>query len=204
MLQNYVKVLIRSAILVPVPGHEAPNFINTLRTLKSVKRWLKECYSGSETRTFEIGQDHIFWAYFMTLHQRVIAAGGWVRNEAGELLVIERNGKLDMPKGKLESKETVEVCAVREVQEECRVKRCKITGPAVRTYHCYPDRGEYMLKTTYWYPMVTDYSKKLKPQIDEGITAVYWATPELLKERMAELPTYNSLTETFEKFIEEA
>jgi hypothetical protein len=33
---------------------------------------------------------------------------------------------------------------------------------------------------------------------------VYWATPELLKERMAELPTYNSLTETFEKFIEEA
>ena len=204
MLQNYVKVFIRGAILVPVPGQEAPDFINTLLTIKSVKRWLKECYNGSETRTFEIGQNHVFWAYFMTLHQRVIAAGGWVRNEAGELLVIERNGKLDMPKGKLESKETVEVCAVREVQEECHVKQCKITGPAVCTYHCYLNRGGYTLKTTYWYPMLTNYSKKLKPQIDEGITAVYWATPELLKERMAELPTYNSLTETFEKFIEEA
>ena len=188
---------------MPVPGQEAPDFINTLVTLKSVKRWLKECYNGSETRTFEIGQDHVFWAYFITLHQRIIAAGGWVRNEAGELLVIERNGKLDMPKGKLESKETVEVCAVREVQEECRVKRCKIIGPAVRTYHCYPNKGDYMLKTTYWFPMVTDYIKKLKPQIEEGITAVYWVSPALLKERMAELPTYNSLTETFEKFTKE-
>ena len=140
----------------------------------------------------------------MALHRQVIAAGGWVRNEVGELLIIERNGKLDMPKGKLESKETIKACAVREVQEQCRVKRCKITGPAVRTYHCYPDKGEYMLKTTYWFPMVTDYSKKLNPQIEEGITAVYWATPAFLKDRMQVLPTYNSLTETFEKFTEEA
>jgi len=185
---------------VKVPVALAGDFINTLRTLKGIKRWLRECYNGSETRTIEIGQEHMFWTYFMAMHRQVIAAGGWVRNEAGELLVIERNGKLDMPKGKLESKETVEVCAVREVQEECRVKRCKITGPAVRTYHCYPDKGEYMLKTTYWYPMVTDYTKKLKPQVEEGITAVYWATPAFLKERMEVLPTYNSLTETFEKF----
>ena len=59
---------------MPVPGHEAPDFINTLLTQKSVKRWLKECYNGSETRTIEIGQEHIFWAYFMALHRQVIAA----------------------------------------------------------------------------------------------------------------------------------
>ena len=199
-----MKVFIRGAILVPVPGDAAPDFINTLLTLKRVKRWLKECYDGSETRTFEIGQDHRFWTFFLALHRRVIAAGGWVKNSTGDLLVIERNGKLDMPKGKLESKETIEECAVREVQEECRVKRCKITGPFVRTYHCYPEKGEYTLKSTFWYPMSTDYSKKLKPQLDEGITAVYWASPALLKKRMTELPTYNSLTETFKKFIEEA
>jgi len=204
MQQNYAKVFIKGAVLVSVPGEEAPDFINTLLTLKSLKRWLKDCYKGLENRTFEIGQDHVFWSLFSSLHKRVIAAGGWVRNEAGELLIIERNGKLDMPKGKLESKETIEKCAVREVKEECRVKRCVITGPAVVTYHCYPDKGDYMLKSTYWFPMVTDYSKTLKPQIDEGITAVYWASPALLKERMKELPTYNSLTETFEKFIEKS
>ena len=83
------------------------------------------------------------------------------------------------------------------------VKQCKITGPAVRTYHCYLNRGGYTLKTTYWYPMLTNYAKKLKPQIDEGITAVL-GVAGTVKGRMAELPTYNSLTETFEKFTQEA
>jgi hypothetical protein len=110
---------------------------------------------------------------------------------------------LDLPKGKLELRETIAVCAVREVEEECRVKRCEITGPAVKTYHCYIHKGEFALKTTYWYPMKTDYAKKLKPQTAEGISAVYWATPSVIKQRLMEIPSYNSLEEVFLDFIAE-
>ena len=55
----------------------------------------------------KIGIDHEFWSLFLTLHHHIIAGGGWVRNPEGQLLVIERNGKLDLPKGKLELKETI-------------------------------------------------------------------------------------------------
>ena len=203
MLQNYVKVFIHRAVLVPVPGGNGPEFINTLSTLKEVKRWIKDLYKSEATSHYEIGGDHPFWSFFLTIHHHIIAAGGWVRNAEGQLLVIERNGKLDMPKGKIESKETIEVCAVREVEEDCRVKRCVITGPYVRTFHCYPNKGEYALKTTYWYPMSTDYAKKLKPQKEEGITAVYWASKQDVAKRMLEIPAYNSLVEAFEAYCSE-
>lgn len=185
---------------MPVPGAEAPDFINTLLTVKKLRKWLKTIYNGEVQGTIEIGCDHSFWDLFLTQHHMIIAGGGWVKNMEGELLIIERNGKIDMPKGKLEDKEDIATCAVREVKEECRVKRCEITGPAIKTYHCYPYKGDFALKTTYWYPMRTDYSKKLKPQKEEGITAVYWATPELLRQRMEEMPVYNSLEEELKRF----
>jgi len=203
MLQNYTKVFIHKAILVVVPGAFAPEFINNLSTARKVQKWLKGCYKDPVKQVVEIGVDHDFWALFLTLHHHIIAGGGWVRNNDGQLLVIERNGKLDLPKGKLELRETIAVCAVREVEEECRVKRCEITGPAVKTYHCYIHKGEFALKTTYWYPMKTDYSKKLKPQTAEGISAVYWATPSVIKQRLMEIPFYNSLEEVFLDFIAE-
>lgn len=200
MLQNYTKVFIHKAILVVVPGAFAPEFINTLSTARQVQKWLKGCYKEPAKQVIEIGIEHDFWSLFLTLHHHIIAGGGWVRNADGHLLVIERNGKLDLPKGKLESRETIAVCAVREVEEECRVKRCEITGPAVKTYHCYIHKGAFALKTTYWFPMKTDYAKKLKPQTAEGISAVYWATPELIKQRLTEIPSYNSLEEVFQDF----
>lgn len=188
-----------------VPGAVAPEFINTLSTARQVQKWLKGCYKESAKQVIEIGIEHDFWSLFLTLHHHIIAGGGWVRNADGHLLVIERNGKLDLPKGKLELRETIAVCAVREVEEECRVKRCEITGPAVKTYHCYIHKGSFALKTTYWFPMKTDYAQKLKPQTGEGISAVYWATPELIKQRLTEIPSYNSLEEVFQDFaIQEA
>src|SRR6056300_1603357 len=90
MLQNYVKVFIHRAVLVPVPGCEGSEFINTLSTLKEVKRWLKDLYKSDTAEYFEIGSDHPFWSLFLTLHHHVLAGGGWVRNPEGHLLVIER------------------------------------------------------------------------------------------------------------------
>ena len=50
------------------------------------------------------------------------AAGGLVINESDEIMLIFRRGKWDLPKGKLDKGETIEQCAVREVQEETGLK----------------------------------------------------------------------------------
>jgi 8-oxo-dGTP pyrophosphatase MutT (NUDIX family) len=203
MLQNYTKVFIKGSVLIPVPGAQAPEIINRLSTKKKVKAFLKDLHSESLNVQLEIGTDHSFWALFMALHKGVIAAGGWVKNQEGNLLIIERNGKLDMPKGKLEFHEKIEKCALREVEEECKVKGLKITGEPIKTLHCYSIKGGFALKTTFWYPMYTEHEKKLKPQKEEGITDVYWASPKKLRKKLAKMPSYNSLKEVFDKYVEE-
>ena len=45
-----------------------------------------------------------------------------------------------MPKGKLEFHESIDACAKREVEEECKVSQLRITGPAVKTAIVTPSR----------------------------------------------------------------
>ena len=47
----------------------------------------------------------------------ILAAGGLVKKQQ-DYLFIYRNGKWDLPKGKLENNETFSQCALREVEEE--------------------------------------------------------------------------------------
>ena len=54
------------------------------------------------------------------------AGGGLVENEKGEVLFMFRRGKWDLPKGKLDPGETLEACALREVEEETGVGRAGI------------------------------------------------------------------------------
>src|ERR1700752_3638652 len=56
----------------------------------------------------------------------VIAGGGLVQNEKNEVLIIFRKGKWDLPKGKLDKKEKIEDCAIREVEEETGLKNVKL------------------------------------------------------------------------------
>ena len=48
----------------------------------------------------------------------VQTGGGLVRNKSGEILLIFRRGKWDLPKGKLDDNESILECAIREVREE--------------------------------------------------------------------------------------
>ena len=50
--------------------------------------------------------------------KEVTAAGGLVSNRRGDYLLISRNGLWDLPKGHQEPGEDIEICAIREVQEE--------------------------------------------------------------------------------------
>ncbi len=102
------------------------------------------------------------------------AGGGLVLNEAEELLMILRNGKWDLPKGKKEKREQISTTALREVEEETGVKGL-ILGPQLDiTYHWY-HRKNWCLKQTYWYAMKAK-KQKTKGQADEGIEEVRWVS----------------------------
>ncbi|WP_424494994.1 NUDIX hydrolase [Salinimicrobium sp. GXAS 041] len=104
----------------------------------------------------------------------VTAAGGLVYNEKGEMLFIHRNGRWDLPKGKVEKKESLEDGAIREVEEETGVKDLKISDFLLKTYHIFQRGGKYKLKVTHWYEMRTNYTGPLVPEESEGIKKAKW------------------------------
>ena len=116
------------------------------------------------------------WQYFSDQFKIIEAAGGKVFNEKKETLFIFRNDKWDLPKGKIEKDESIEEAAIREVEEETGIKNLKIVKPLETTYHIYKYKKKYVLKISYWFKMRTDYSGKLSPQQEEGITKVEWLT----------------------------
>jgi 8-oxo-dGTP pyrophosphatase MutT (NUDIX family) len=102
------------------------------------------------------------------------AAGGIVKNEADEYLFIFRNGKWDLPKGKIEKGENSRAAAIREVEEECGI-RIESSGEKIcNTYHLYEMSGGIVIKKTNWYWMKAKKKGKLIPQLEEGITDVRW------------------------------
>jgi len=101
------------------------------------------------------------------------AAGGLIRNEKDETLLIFRRGKWDLPKGKLDDGETLEQCAVREVLEETGLK-VKLVAPLLITYHTYHQGTSFILKESHWYTMKTNSHQPLVPQTEEDIEQVKW------------------------------
>lgn len=116
----------------------------------------------------------------------VKAAGGVVRNSKKEFLFIYRNKKWDLPKGKLNKRESIEMAAIREVEEETGVKNLTIDSFITDTYHIFKREETYFLKKTTWFLMSTDFKDTLIPQQEEGITKVCWKTdaeiPKILKK----------------------
>ncbi len=119
---------------------------------------------------------------FLKFLPNVIAGGGKVLNPSGQILFIFRNGKWDLPKGKAETRETIDQTALREVEEETGIKGLQITKPLEITYHIFKRNNKYQIKKTYWFEMFSDYTGDLKPQLSEGITKVKWIGPNKLKK----------------------
>jgi len=115
---------------------------------------------------------------FTTKIPLVVAGGGVVTNKKGKVLFIFRNDKWDLPKGKLDKGETIEECALREVEEETGVKKLKIENFLQTTYHVFKRNDTYKLKEVHWYAMTTSYKGKLKGQKSEGIEKVKWKGPK--------------------------
>ena len=116
----------------------------------------------------------------------VTAAGGFVLRESTgdlELLLIFRRGVWDLPKGKLDSGETVEECAIREVCEEVGIEDVAITGALGTTIHGYRYDESYAVKTTHWFAMRTD-EESFTPQRKEKIDRVEWVSLPRARERL--------------------
>lgn len=120
----------------------------------------------------------------------VRAAGGIVTASDGSMLLIFRNGRWDLPKGKVEPAETLCQAALREVAEETGV-HCQITlspnclcADAIKTYHIFNLYGGWHLKQTSWFPMTAE-KQAPHPQLEEGITDVVWVSPDEFIRRLS-------------------
>lgn len=106
------------------------------------------------------------------------AAGGIVK-KGENLLFIFRNGRWDLPKGKIDPGETPQVAAIREVQEECGITLLQIKRELPSTFHIYQTpftdpSGLWVLKETSWFEMEYSGFKEPLAKEDEGITEVNW------------------------------
>ena len=115
---------------------------------------------------------------------KIIAAGGLVTNENNELLMIFRRGKWDLPKGKLDKGETIEECAIREVEEETGIGNVELGKLIGLTFHEYFDRciNDDAIKETHWYEMKVKGSPTPTPQEEEHIEKIIWANDKAIKE----------------------
>ena len=105
------------------------------------------------------------------------AAGGLVKNDEKNILMIFRRGKWDLPKGKLNKGEKMEYCATREVEEETGLKDVKLESPLIVTYHTYHEGTKFILKESHWFTMTIIGAQKLTPQTEEDIFDIKWVPP---------------------------
>lgn len=139
----------------------------------------------------------LLFGYFSAQFKIIEAAGGLVSNEKGEWLFIFRNGKWDLPKGKIEKGEKTKTAAIREVQEECGIGELTILKELPATYHIYYMNEKAILKRTYWFEMTSTDASKLIPQTEEGITEVKWIGAKDLKQVYEN--TYESVLEVLKE-----
>lgn len=128
----------------------------------------------------------------------IIKAAGGIVTKDDKVLFIKRLGKWDLPKGKFDKGETPEECAVREVEEECRVK-VKLGDEIARTWHTYTQNRKSILKKTYWYTMECVDDEHMKPQKEEGIEEVKWLTHH--EAKIALVNSYPSMRYLYKKFL---
>jgi 8-oxo-dGTP pyrophosphatase MutT (NUDIX family) len=168
---------------------------------KQIKQYLDLLDKNKAVEVVMLYTDQVdaLWEDFQSCYKILEAAGGYVTNPTGELLVFERRGSWDMPKGKIDPGESPEAAAVREVQEETGLEHLEL-GPLVcHTWHTYEQNGERILKKTYWYQMTTT-DTATTPQTEEDIERIEWVRPA---EWLAQKPkVYGSIVDVIEAGIE--
>lgn len=148
---------------------------------------------------FKCKDEELVFNKFTKYFKIIEAAGGLVFNSKNQLLLIERLGVWDLPKGKIDAGETPEIAAIREVEEECAVTGLTIGNLVCKSYHTYFFKEKHILKRTYWYKMSTNFSQNLVPQTEEDITKVEWQNFD--KNDIETLNTYESIKDVLRMYF---
>ncbi len=136
---------------------------------------------------------------FFNLFEIHDAGGGIVLNELGEMLVIYRRGHWDLAKGKLDSGESIEEAAVREVMEETGIVSIVQKELVGITMHAFKNRhGKRVLKRSYWYEMRT-HKQTTIPQNEEDIEKAEWIIPEKFISECS--PMYRNIREIVDLYL---
>ena len=117
---------------------------------------------------------------FKTDFHLIKAAGGAVTDDEGRILLIYRKGKWDLPKGKLEDNEPIELCADREVKEETgltelelRKADLEVMGMVSIFNYGFSAAKEAFEKASVTFYSLTNYPTMISLAIEKGIV-----TPE--------------------------
>lgn len=141
---------------------------------------------------------------FSAEFKMVEAAGGVVSLPSGEVLMIYRRGRWDLPKGHIDWDETAEECAVREIAEETGVSGAKIVEKLCNTWHTYNVYGAWELKSTQWFALTIGQRCELLPQSEEGIECAAWCDAAILAKNMASTyPTIRDVMEVRDRIIKQ-
>lgn len=125
----------------------------------------------------------------------VKAAGGIVSDAEGRMLLMRRNDRWDLPKGKVEHGETLAQAALRETGEETGLANATLGQLRLKTYHIYNLYGGWHFKQTTWFDMTQlpdddveggSTAAKLVPQTEEGITELGWFEREQWRKMLDE------------------
>jgi 8-oxo-dGTP pyrophosphatase MutT (NUDIX family) len=145
---------------------------------KMIKQYLDLLDKSREIESVVLYDDDLdaLWADFQSCFKILEAAGGYVLNTEKHLLVFYRRGSWDMPKGKIDPGETPEIAAIREVQEETGLVQVQLQDFLCDTWHTYEQKGQRILKKTWWYKMQTS-DTVLIPQTEEDIEKILWVEP---------------------------
>ena len=147
-----------------------PVFLDRLLRLMEVKKLKK-----AKSITMLVRKKKVLILHLKDQFKIAKAAGGLVEKD-GQVLMIYRLGKWDLPKGKLKKDEDPAIGGLREVEEETNVK-LEMGPPLPSTWHSYAYNGNKMLKKTNWYVMRCLDDTLMKPQAEEYIEEVRWMDP---------------------------
>ncbi len=120
----------------------------------------------------------------LTFFNFLKAAGGIVSNPDNNKLLIYRNKRWDLPKGKVEKGECLLQTALREVEEETGLCRLFPDKLIKKTYHIYHMFDCWNLKQTSWYTMHINNFQHIIPQVEENIEMGEWVSDDEFCDRL--------------------
>ena len=178
-----------------------------LKDNNTTKEWILKLEKENNIQNLILLNRNIsqLWADFRTQFTEIRAAGGIVTDQTGRILVIKRLGFWDLPKGKVERRESLEEAAIREVEEECGISGVKIKNQLESSFHLY--RSPYLkstnnivLKETSWFEMVYEGNEIPVPQKQENIEEVRWMKRDELDVFFSN--TYPNLIDLLENYLQ--